>query len=111
MQSPGAGQRRSASKKIESVAPGSFYSLFESELPERESIAPGAILLRRFALESTTELMRDLEGICSAAPFRHMITPGGFRMSVAMTNCGRAGWISDRKGYRYDSCDPLSGLP
>ena len=73
-------------------------------------MAPGALLLRRFALESAPELIRDLDGISAAAPFRHMITPGGFRMSVAMTNCGNAGWISDRKGYRYDSRDPVSGV-
>ncbi|MGH8629503.1 MAG: DNA oxidative demethylase AlkB, partial [Burkholderiales bacterium] len=41
----------------------------------------------------------------------HMITPGGFRMSVAMTNCGLAGWVSDQSGYRYDRVDPLSGGP
>jgi alkylated DNA repair protein (DNA oxidative demethylase) len=40
-----------------------------------------------------------------------MITPGGFRMSVAMTNCGRVGWVSDRSGYRYDTADPHTGLP
>jgi len=112
MQTPGPGQQRqSARKKRDSVTTGSFYSLFESEVPEREIIASGAILLRRFAFESASELMRDLDWISAAAPFRHMITPGGFRMSVGMTNCGYAGWISDRKGYRYDSRDPLSGKP
>jgi alkylated DNA repair protein (DNA oxidative demethylase) len=39
-----------------------------------------------------------------------MVTPGGFVMSVAMTNCGAAGWVTDRTGYRYDSIDPESGL-
>jgi alkylated DNA repair protein (DNA oxidative demethylase) len=47
----------------------------------------------------------------AAAPFRHLITPGGFRMSVAMTNCGSLGWVSDRTGYRYETRDPLSGQP
>ena len=50
-----------------------------------------------------------VEEIAAVAPFRNMITPGGFRMSVAMTNCGRAGWVTDRKGYRYDLVDPITG--
>jgi alkylated DNA repair protein (DNA oxidative demethylase) len=49
--------------------------------------------------------------VVEAAPFRHMLTPNGRRMSVAMTNCGAVGWVSDRAGYRYDACDPESGRP
>jgi DNA oxidative demethylase len=30
---------------------------------------------------------------------------------VAMTNCGQAGWVTDRSGYRYDARDPESGRP
>lgn len=85
-------------------------SLFADPAPARESIAEGATLLRGFAADVAPRLMADLAEIVVAAPFRHMITPGGFRMSVAMTNCGRAGWVSDRKGYRYDANDPVTGL-
>ena len=67
-----------------------------------------AVLLRAFAPDET--LARVVE-IAAAAPFRHMITPGGFRMSVAMTNCGALGWVSDRNGYRYSPVDPETGLP
>jgi alkylated DNA repair protein (DNA oxidative demethylase) len=49
--------------------------------------------------------------MAAVSPFRNLITPGGFRMSVAMTNCGIAGWISDRRGYRYESIDPMTGTP
>jgi alkylated DNA repair protein (DNA oxidative demethylase) len=59
-------------------------------------------------LPEETALLDALSGIVSVAPFRHMITPGGFRMSVAMSNCGPVGWVSDRTGYRYDAVDPLS---
>jgi len=52
-----------------------------------------------------------VEAVAAAAPFRHLVTPGGFRMSVAMTNCGSLGWVSDRRGYRYDCCDPATGRP
>jgi DNA oxidative demethylase len=54
-------------------------------------------------------LVAEVYGITAAAPFRHLETPGGFRMSVGMTNCGSLGWVSDRRGYRYASCDPLLG--
>src|ERR1700722_3038087 len=76
-----------------------------------ERLAPGAWLLRGFALDKITAVLSAIEHITAAAPFRHLVTPGGFRMSVAMTNCGSVGWVSDRAGYRYDACDPLSGRP
>lgn len=76
-----------------------------------EPLAKGAALLRGFAGETTPALLAALDAITRAAPFRHMITPGGFRMSVAMTNCGGVGWVSDRSGYRYDAADPQTGLP
>lgn len=74
-------------------------------------LAEGATLLRGFAVAASAGLMEALAGVVHAAPFRHMVTPGGFRMSVAMTNCGQFGWVSDEAGYRYAPDDPLSGLP
>jgi alkylated DNA repair protein (DNA oxidative demethylase) len=80
--------------------------------PDRqEFIAPGAVLLRGFARSEIEALAAAIAAISAEAPFRHMVTPGGFRMSVAMTNCGHAGWITDRRGYRYDEKDPLTGRP
>lgn len=79
--------------------------------PAREELAPGAVLLRGRALEAAGELLRAVEQVAVAAPFRHMVTPGGFRMSAAMTNCGSAGWVTDRRGYRYAPEDPESGRP
>lgn len=76
---------------------------------EPESLGPGAVLLRRFALPRAPSLLHVLQRVVAAAPFRHMVTPGGFRMSVAMTNCGAAGWVTDRNGYRYECLDPVSG--
>ncbi len=92
---------------------GHTRNLFDddSQSTGHERLAPGAWLLRGFALERVTALMPAIEQIKTAAPFRHLVTPGGFRMSVAMTNCGSLGWVSDRRGYRYDACDPLSGRP
>ena len=88
--------------------------LFANEPAPRvahEEIAPGAAVLRGFALERARELIADIHAVTARAPFRFLTTPGGFTMSVAMTNCGVAGWVSDRTGYRYDGLDPLSGQP
>ena len=74
-------------------------------------LAPGAIVLRGFADDDVPALRRALRRVTTAAPFRRMVTPGGFEMTVAMTNCGPLGWVTDRSGYRYDPTDPLSGRP
>jgi len=87
--------------------------LFE-DLPEprllREALGPGTAILNGFASGTEAELVSALRAVVERAPFRHMVTPGGFRMSVAMTNCGRLGWVTDRTGYRYDEIDPETGL-
>ena len=77
-------------------------------------LVPGSsasVLLRRFALPYLPELLPALDAIVLAAPLRHMATPGGLRMSVAMSNCGPLGWVTDGRGYRYARLDPASGLP
>lgn len=74
-----------------------------------EGMAPGASLLRGAALPYDKDLLAAVGQITAQSPFRHMITPGGFVMSVAMTNCGAAGWVTDRTGYRYDRRDPETG--
>lgn len=84
--------------------------LFGGPAPgERERIGPDAWVLRGFALPCADALLAAIASIEAAAPFRQMLTPGGFRMSVALTNCGRLGWTSDRRGYRYSETDPDSG--
>jgi DNA oxidative demethylase len=88
--------------------------LFESApdlRPSRETMAEGAVLLRGFAKPVEPELIADIGAIVAQAPFRHMVTPGGHAMSVAMTNCGAAGWVTDRSGYRYDANDPEAEKP
>lgn len=78
---------------------------------DRVSLGQAAVLLRGFASKEIETLVQAILNVAAAAPFRHMITPGGFRMSVAMTNCGPLGWISDKSGYRYASIDPLTDRP
>ncbi len=79
--------------------------------PSQEAMAERAVLLRGFALALEADLIADLRAVVEQAPFRHMVTPGGHQMSVAMTNCGSVGWVTDRTGYRYDGIDPESGKP
>jgi alkylated DNA repair protein (DNA oxidative demethylase) len=79
--------------------------------PSRQAMGEGAVLLRGFAGIIEAELIDDLRNVVTQAPFRRMTTPGGHQMSVAMTNCGSFGWVTDRSGYRYDTVDPASGKP
>lgn len=86
--------------------------LFESALAgTREALGAQACVLRGFALPYVEELLPALETVRNMAPFRHMVTPGGFTMSVALTSCGELGWTTDRRGYRYTGHDPQSGDP
>jgi alkylated DNA repair protein (DNA oxidative demethylase) len=78
--------------------------------PARDAVlGPGAMLLGGFARGSEKELLAAVEEVTKASPLRHMVTPRGHRMSVAMTNCGALGWVTDRTGYRYDRVDPDTG--
>ena len=74
-------------------------------------MAERAVLLRGLAKPFESDLIADIGDIVAQAPFRHMQTPGGHQMSVAMTNCGSVGWVTDRTGYRYDRVDPESAKP
>lgn len=86
-----------------------MIDLLTSLAPDRELLADGIVLLR--ACADAGALLPGLQAVVAAAPFRHFVTPGGHRMSVAMTNCGALGWVSDRSGYRYSLVDPDSGRP
>ena len=88
-----------------------MHDLFANEPRPDLQLAPGAHVLSGFALADETALLAAVRDVTARAPFRHLVTPGGYRMSVAMTNCGTVGWVSDATGYRYDPVDPESGLP
>jgi DNA oxidative demethylase len=77
----------------------------------RIALVERAVLLRGFAYERASELIAAIGAITTISPFRHMVTPGGWEMSVALTNCGQVGWVTDRTGYRYDAIDPATGRP
>jgi len=79
--------------------------------PVRVALGPRAVVLGGLALPHVDALLPALDGVLAEAPLRHMETPGGFRMSVALSNCGALGWTSDRHGYRYTRRDPQTGRP
>jgi alkylated DNA repair protein (DNA oxidative demethylase) len=88
--------------------------LFARQSPpayQKEVLGAGTAVLSGFAIDAENELLASLHRVVEQSPFRHMVTPGGFRMSVAMTNCGGLGWVTDRSGYRYTQIDPETGRP
>lgn len=88
---------------------GDLFDGVAEARPSREEIADGAVLLRGFVRPIESELIEAVRAIVAQSPFRRMTTPGGHLMSVAMTNCGARGWITDHTGYRYDEIDPRTG--
>ena len=81
--------------------------LFAGGTQQAIPLEPGITLLRGHA--DSQRLMPLIGQLAAVSPFRHLVTPGGQTMSVAMTNCGPLGWVSDRSGYRYSAQDPLTG--
>jgi alkylated DNA repair protein (DNA oxidative demethylase) len=78
---------------------------------DRLALAQSAYVLHRFAAAAGEELVQEILSVAARAPFRNMITPGGRRMSVAMTNCGNIGWVTDAAGYRYQAAEPWPAMP
>ena len=81
------------------------------DTPDRQEILKDVVLLRRFVAPVENEILSALAGLIKFAPLRQMVTPGGFKMSVATASCGDLGWVSDKNGYRYAALDPLTGKP
>jgi alkylated DNA repair protein (DNA oxidative demethylase) len=88
-----------------------MQDLFDPVQEEKVALDTDAVVLRGFACDIEAELLAALRSVTALAPFRNMVTPGGYTMSVAMTNCGVAGWVTDSSGYRYTRQDPVTGNP
>lgn len=76
-----------------------------------EPLGPGTTFFHGLIVDDAPALLAQIGQIQEHAPLRHLVTPGGKKMSVAMTNCGSLGWVSDHAGYRYQAHDPLTGKP
>ena len=92
------------------MMPDLFTDITRPNPPLSEQLGPGSAILRRFAL-GEEGIVSELASVTAGAPFRYMVTPRGFTMSVSMTNCGGLGGLSDRKDYRYSPIDPETGQP
>ncbi|MET0126491.1 MAG: DNA oxidative demethylase AlkB [Pseudomonas caspiana] len=99
--------------KRQSTTPTTFDLFAEEPVQSAamEQLGPCSWVLRSFALDEVERLLPALEDVLAKAPFRHMMTPGGFTMSAALSSCGSFGWMTDRTGYRYTPTDPQTGLP
>lgn len=97
--------------KTETPATLDLFADDQPQIKGTEQIGPQSVILRGLALPVIESLLPALRDVVRQAPFRHLVTPGGFTMSAAMTCCGSAGWTSSRQGYRYSALDPQSGLP
>lgn len=86
-----------------------MLDLFADTPPWQEPLAPGAVILRRRALADAPGLMAGVGQVVADSPLRQMVTPGGYTMSVAMSNCGELGWTTDARGYLYSPRDPQTG--
>jgi DNA oxidative demethylase len=100
------------------VVQGHLFSVggtHDADGPVTKGLGPGVCWMKGLAAASpddgASQVWADVQRVLTAAPLRHLVTSGGFRMSVAMSNCGAMGWVSDRRGYRYEAQDPLSGQP
>jgi alkylated DNA repair protein (DNA oxidative demethylase) len=96
---------------VTSPSTGELFTDLAEPYSAPQVMAPGAAILRGFALPAADALMQGVDAVIACAPLRHLVTPGGQTMSVAMSNCGPLGWVSDRRGYRYAAIDPLSNQP
>ncbi|NWB92579.1 DNA oxidative demethylase AlkB [Pseudomonas agarici] len=89
-----------------------LFAADDLQQPERnERIGEQSWVLRGFALPWVERLLPALQNVLRQAPFRQMVTPGGFTLSVGLSSCGALGWTTDRSGYRYSAVDPQSGRP
>lgn len=93
------------------MSTGQLFPLDDHLAGTQTRLGPQAVILRGFALPHVDALWTALQAVLTEAPFRHMVTPGGQRMSVSLTNCGSLGWTSDTQGYRYTRDDPKTGRP
>ncbi|MEI4471963.1 alpha-ketoglutarate-dependent dioxygenase AlkB family protein [Frigidibacter sp. MR17.24] len=78
-------------------------------LPAPQAIRGFRLYEAAFDRAGQAALVEDLRGVIAAAPLFSPETRFGRKMSVRMTSAGRFGWVSDRRGYRYEARHPAGG--
>ncbi|MEG2914728.1 MAG: alpha-ketoglutarate-dependent dioxygenase AlkB, partial [Pseudomonas sp.] len=95
--------------------PHSTGDLFSDEALQqparREQIGEQSCVLRGYALPWLERVLPELRAVLVQSPFRHMVTPGGYTMSAALSSCGALGWTTSPQGYRYSPLDPERQQP
>lgn len=95
--------------------PHSTGDLFSDEALQqparREQIGEQSYVLRGYALPWLERVLPELRAVLVQSPFRHMVTPGGYTMSAALSSCGALGWTTSPQGYRYSPLDPERQQP
>ena len=97
------------------MQPDSTGDLFSDEALQqparREQIGEQSYVLRGYALPWLERVLPELRAVLVQSPFRHMVTPGGYTMSAALSSCGALGWTTSPQGYRYSPLDPERQQP
>lgn len=101
----------SSKSRLSSGISTDLFADLEPPKPAIEVIAQDAVLLRGLISSHEQQLLHEIQNILNLAPLRQVTTPSGLKMSVTMSNCGDVGWVSDRRGYRYETRDPDTGQP
>ena len=75
-------------------------------------LPPGTRLFRRqLSHDAQRDILDEVSRILEEAPPIRLQMPTGPFMINRLTNCGELGWMSDRKGYRYEPLHPVTGRP
>lgn len=84
----------------------SLFPDIEEALPE------GVVLFRkRLSLADQRAMLGDVADVIARAPLFRPQMPTGPYMINTLTNCGERGWVSDKRGYRYQQTHPETTQP
>lgn len=85
---------------------GALFAGLEDALPEGT-----AIFRNHLARDEQLTILDAVASILAEAPPFRLQMPTGPTMINSLTNCGALGWLSDRRGYRYEPNHPVTGKP
>ncbi len=83
-----------------------LFAELEDKLPEGASLFRG-----RLSAAEQLAILDDVAAVIEEAPPFRPQMPAGPYMINTLTNCGPLGWMSDKRGYRYEATHPQTGKP